>query len=144
MRRNAAILLAAVLGLAACGSSGPATYPLAKELAVRLERAGRCRDPHLNLHRRREVLCAPRASGGRTGVATFVSHRSALRSIELARSRARFIGCDERASHGALTFVVGPRFVVAGSDRPADVARVLHAEVVEPPATCDRPDVSSQ
>ena len=144
MRRSAVILLAAVLALAACGASGPATYPLAHELAVRLERAGLCRDPHLNQHRRREVLCAPRAAGGRTGVATFVSHRSALHSIDLARSRARFIGCDERSSHGELTFVVGPRFVVAGSDRPAAVARVLHAEVVEPPATCDRPDVSAQ
>ena len=140
MRRHQVVLLAALLvvlvGLTACASGGPRSYPLAKELAVRLERAGLCAHPRLNHHRRREVLCAPRSAGGRTGVATFVSHRSALRSIQLARATARFIGCDLHASHGSLTFVIGPRFVVVGSDRPARVARVLHAEVAEPPATC--------
>jgi hypothetical protein len=144
MKRYAAVVLVALFGLTACGASGPRTYPLAKELAVRLERVGLCKDPHLNRHRRREVLCAPRPGGGRTGVATFVSHHSALHSIDLARDTARFIGCDERASHGALTFVVGNRFVVEGSDRPAAVARALHARVVEPPATCTQPDVASQ
>jgi hypothetical protein len=82
------------------------------------------------------VLCAERADGGRTGLATFVSHRSALRSIALARDSARFIGCDLHASRGTLTFVIGPRFVVAGSDRPAAVARTLHGRVVEPAASC--------
>ncbi len=143
MRRHLAILLVALSALSACGASGPPTYPLAKELAVRLERAGLCKNPHLNQHRRREVLCAPRPGGGRTGVATFVSHRSALHSIDLARRTARFIGCDERASNGALTFVAGPRFVVEGSDRPAAVARALGA-VVEPTATCIHPAVASQ
>jgi predicted small lipoprotein YifL len=139
MRRHPVVLLVALVGLAACGSAGPRSYPLAKELAVRLEHAGLCEHPRLNHHRRREVLCAPRPGGGRTGVATFVSHRSAVHSIQLARDRARFIGCDLHAANGTLTFVIGPRFVVVGSDRPAAVARVLHADVVDPPATC-RPD----
>jgi hypothetical protein len=136
MRRHVAILLVALLGVAACGTAGPRSYPLSPALARRLERAGLCRDPHRNRHRRREVLCAPRPDGGRTGVATFDSHRSAVRSIALARETARFIGCDVHASGGRLTFVIGPRFVVAGSDRPAAVARTLHAHVVEPPASC--------
>lgn len=143
MRRHPVVLLVVLISLIACGSAGPPSYPLAKELGVRLEHAGLCEHPRLNHHRRREVLCAPRAGGGRTGVATFASHRSALHSIQLAREHARFIGCDLHAAHGILTFVVGPRFVVVGSGRPTAVARVLHGEVDEPPATCRPDDVGS-
>ena len=133
------VALVSLVLLGGCSSSGPPAYPLAKTLAQRLERDGLCHRPRLNSHRRREVLCAPRPDGSRTGVATFVSHRSALRSIELARRSARFIGCDFHAVRGALTFVVGPRFVVTGSDRPRAVARSLGATVLGPPATCRQP-----
>jgi hypothetical protein len=141
--QRVALVFVALVGLVAltgCGTSGPPTYPLATTLARRLERDGLCPHPRLNVHRRREVLCAPRADGSRTGVATFVSHRSALHSIDLWRRSARFIGCDFRAVRGALTFVVGPRFVVTGSDRPEAVARSLDAAMLGPPAACRQPD----
>ena len=125
-----------LLGLVACTGRGPAPPPLAKDLAHRLERSGLCRDPHLNRHRRREVLCAPRPDGGRSGVATFPSQRSTLHSVALQRDAARFLGCDLHTSHGALTIVVGHHFTVVGSDRPDAVARVLGATVVSPPAIC--------
>jgi hypothetical protein len=139
--------LAGLLGLVSltgCGSSGPRAYPLATTLSKRLEREGLCRQPRVNRHRRREVLCAPRPDGSRTGIATFTSHRSALRSIELQRSHARFIGCDFHATSGTLTFVVGPRFVVAGSDRPRVVARILDGRVIGPPESCRHVDASTQ
>jgi hypothetical protein len=127
----------ALLGLVACSGGGPPHWPLAKDLAKRLERAGLCPDPRLNLHRTREVLCAPRPGGGRTGIATFPSQHSTLVSVDLQRRAARFLGCDFHASHGSMSIVVGRHFSVVGSNRPAAVARVLHASVSEPPATCN-------
>src|SRR6185312_15253040 len=102
----------------------------------RLERAGLCEHPHLNRHRRREVLCAPRSGGGRTGIATFRSQYSTLRSVSLQRDAAQFIGCDFHASHGSMSIVVGRHFTIVGSDRPGAVARVLHGRISEPPASC--------
>ena len=145
--RRRAIVFVALVGLVAlggCGSSELPAYPLAKTLARQLERHGLCDHPRLNRHRRREVLCTPRPDGSRTGVATFVSHRSALRSVDLARRRAEFIGCDFHAVDGSVTFVVGPRFVVSGSDRPQDVARVLGAKIVGPPVACRPADPPSR
>ena len=136
MRRYAVavVTVMVLIGLVACGS-GPPKHPLAKELAQRLERAGLCDHPRLNRHRRREVLCATRRDGGRTGVATFETHRRALRSLANTRRSVRYIGCDFHAPAGPLTLVLGPRFVVVGSDQPAEVARVLRAKVL-PPAEC--------
>jgi hypothetical protein len=136
MRRVSAIAGLVLLGVVACGNVGPPPAPTAEELAHRLERAGLCLDPHLNHHRRREVLCASRSAGGRTGVATFPSHAAALRSVDLERRAAVAIGCGIHASGGSISFVVGRRFVVAGSDRPAAAPPTLAATVVEPPATC--------
>ena len=134
--RRTAIAGLVLLGLVACAGASPHVWPSAKELAHRLQRAGLCDAPHLNRHRRREVLCASRSAGGRTGVATFASHRSTLHSADLQRHTAQFVGCDFHASNGTLTIVVGPHFTVVGSDDPDGVARVLHATVSRPPATC--------
>jgi hypothetical protein len=106
------------------------------DLAHRLDRAGLCEHPHVNRHRRREVLCAPRHRGGRTGIATFRSQYSTLRSVTLQREATRYIGCDFHASHGSMSIVVGRHFTVVGSDRPEAVARVLHGRVSRPAASC--------
>ena len=137
------VALVGLVALSGCGSSELPAYPLAKTLARRLEHHGLCEHPRLNRHRRREVLCAPRPDGSRTGVATFVSHRSALHSVDLERRSAEFIGCGFHAVDGSLTFVVGPRFVVTGSDRPQDVARALGAKIVGPPVACHPADPAS-
>jgi hypothetical protein len=134
--RRAAIAGLSLLGLVACSSGGPPHWPLALDLAKGLEHAGLCPDPHLNHHRRREVLCTARPGGGRTGVATFRSQYSTLASVDLQRRAARFLGCDFHSSHGSMSIVVGRHFTVVGSDEPDAVARVLHAMVSEPPATC--------
>jgi|SRR4051794_13429529 hypothetical protein len=135
--RRAAIAGLTLLGLVACSSSSSPHWPLALDLAKRLEHAGLCPDPHLNHHRTREVLCAARPGGGRTGVATFRSQYSTLGSVDLQRRAARFLGCDFHASHGSMSIVVGRHFTVVGSDHPGAVARVLHATVSEPPAVCN-------
>jgi hypothetical protein len=141
--RAAAIGLATVL-LVAC--SGPDRYvgPTSVQIGKQLEREGLCDHPRRNVHRRREVLCAPRPDGGRTGIATFASHRGALRSIDLTRRAIRTIGCDLHAPSGELTVVVGRRFTVVGSDRPAAVARLLDADVheAEPERPCREPDTA--
>jgi hypothetical protein len=134
--RRTAIAGFALLVLVACAGGGPRHWPLAMDLAKRLDHAGLCPHPRLNHHRTREVLCAARAGGGRTGVATFRSQGSALESVDLERRAARFLGCDFHSSHGSMSIVIGRHFTVVGSDRPDAVARVLHATVSEPPATC--------
>ena len=111
--RRTAIAGLVLLGLVACAGGSPHVWPSAKDL---------------NRHRRREVLCASRSGGGRTGVATFSSHRSTLHSADLQRHTAQFVGCDFHASNGTLTIVVGPHFTVVGSDDPDGVARVLETE----------------
>ena len=135
--RRAAIAGFALLGLVACSGGGPPHWPLAMDLAKRLEHAGLCPHPRLNHHRTREVLCAARPGGGRTGVATFRSQGSTLASIDLERRAAQFLGCDFHSSHGSMSIVVGRHFTVVGSDRPGAVARVLRGTVSEPPATCN-------
>jgi hypothetical protein len=134
--RRAAIAGFALLGLVACSGGGPRHWPIAMDLAKRLEHAGLCRHPRLNQHRTREVLCAPRTGGGRTGVATFPSQGSVLESVDLERRATQFLGCDFHASHGSVSIVIGRHFTVVGSGRPDAVARALHGTVSEPPATC--------
>jgi hypothetical protein len=140
--RRAAIAGLVLLGLVGCSGGTPAPTPLATDLAHRLERAGLCPHPRINRHRRREVLCAPRPDGGRTGVATFGGQGSTLHSVELERQAAEFLGCDEHASHGEISFVIGHHFTVVGSDRPDAVARVLGARVSRPSAAC-RPSTTA-
>jgi len=115
----------------------PPALAAREDLAKRLEHAGLCPKPRLNPHRTREVLCAARPGGSRTGVATFPSQGSTLESIDLERRAAQFLGCDFHASRGSMSIVIGRHFSVVGSDEPDAVARVLHATVSEPPATCN-------
>jgi hypothetical protein len=135
--RRTAIAGLALLGLVACTGSSLPHWPVAMDLARRLQHAGLCPKPRLNPHRTREVLCAARPGGGRTGVATFRSQGSTLESVDLERRAARFLGCDFHASDSTMSIVVGRHFSVVGSDKPYAVARVLHATVSRPPATCN-------